>query len=221
MEKIISILLSMLVDYLIIATIINSFLLGVLHFRFSIKCRKKEFVIKKANRIDLQKKYDCSAFSSAYILRHWDIEAQGNKLYEIISNKTKDGLVPPKGILNMLSHYGFKVKYCASNITALKNEVSKGNPVIVMIRVRTDENWLHFVPVVGYDEQHIFLAESMADFINCDELYYNRKISIEEFKSLWNTSMLKMPLYRNTYISAFKKHFNEPQNRASVSEYGV
>lgn len=183
--------------------------MGVLHFHFSIKCRKKEFVIKKPNRIDLQKNYECSAFSSAYFLRHRDIEAQGNKLYETISNKTKDGLVSPKGILNMLSHYGFKAKYCAGNITALKNEVSKGNPVIVMIRVRADENWLHFVPVVGYDEQHIFLAESMADFINCDEPYYNRKIPIKEFKTLWNTSMLKMPLYRNTYIATFKNHFNE------------
>ena len=221
MGKIILILLSTLVNYLIIATIIDSFLMGALHFHFSIKCRKKEFVITKPNRIDLQKNYECSAFSSAYFLRHRDIEAQGNKLYETISNKTKDGLVSPKGILNMLSHYGFKVKYCSGNITALKNEVSKGNPVIVMIRVRADENWLHFVPVVGYNEQHIFLAESMADFVNCDEPYCNRKIPIKEFKTLWNTSMLKMPLYRNTYISIFKNHFNEPQNRASVSGYGA
>jgi len=193
------ILLSMLVNYVIITTIVDSFLMGALHFHFSMKCRKKEVVITKENRIDLQSGYRCSAFSSAYILRHWDIEEHGDNLYEIIPNKTKDGYVYPRGILNLLSQYGFKIKYCTGNIAALKNEVSKGNPVIVMIRIQTDKNWLHYVPVVGYDEQYIFIAESLADFVNCNEQYYNRKIPINEFKKLWNTSMLKMPFYRNTY----------------------
>ena len=148
-------LLSTLINILIIITIANSFQMGALHFHFSGKCRQKEFVITKANRIDLQKGYECSGFSSAYILRHWDIEEQDSKLYEIIPNKANTGLVSPKGILNILSRYCLKVKYCAGNIAALKNEVSKGNPVIVMIRVLPDQNWLHFVPVVGYDEQYI------------------------------------------------------------------
>lgn len=195
------ILFLMLINYVIITTIVDSFLMGVLHFRFSMKCRKKEFVVTKANRIDLQSGYKCSAFSSAYILRHWDIEKDGNNLYDVIPNKMKDGYVYPKGIMNLLSQYDFKVKYCAGNITALKNEVSKGNPVIMMIRIQTDKNWLHYVPVVGYDEQYIFIAESLADFVNCNEQYYNRKISINEFRKLWNTSMLKMPFYRNTYYS--------------------
>ncbi len=66
-----------------------------------------------------------------------------------------------------------------------KNEVSKGNPVIVMIRIQTDKSWLHYVPVVGYDEQYIFIAESLADFANSNEQYYNRKISVKEFKELY------------------------------------
>ena len=200
----IAILISTLANYLIITTIVDSFLMGALHFHFSIICRKKEFVITKANRIDLQNGYQCSAFSSAYILRHWDIEEHGDNLYEVIPNKKKDGCVYPRGILNLLSQYGFNVKYCAGNIAALKNEVSRGNPVIVMIRIQTDKNYLHFVPVVGYDEQYIFIAESLADFVNSNEQYYNRKILVKEFKKLWNTSMLKMPFYRNTYITISK-----------------
>lgn len=195
------ILLSTLVNSVIITTIIDSFLMGALHFHFSVKCRKKEVVITKANRIDMQNGYECSAFSSAYVLRHWDIEEHGDALYKVIPNKMKDGCVYPRGIRNLLSQYGFQVKYFAGNIAALKNEVSKGNPVIVMIRVRTDKNWLHYVPVVGYDEQYIFIAESLENFVNSDEQYYNRKISVKEFKKLWNTSMLKMPFYRNTYIT--------------------
>lgn len=178
--------------------------MGALHFAFSNKCRKKEAVITKTNRVDIQSGYKCSAFSSAYILRHWDIEEHGDNLYEIIPNKMKDGYVYPKGILKLLPQYGLNVKYCAGNITALKNEVSAGNPVIVMIRIQTDKNWLHYVPVVGYDEQYIFVAESLEEFVNCDEQYYNRKIPIREFEKLWNTSMLKMPFYKNTYITAYK-----------------
>lgn len=74
----------------------------------------------------------------------------------------------------------------------------------MMIRIQTDKNYLHFVPVVGYDEQYIFIAESLADFVNSNEQYYNRKILVKEFKKLWNTSMLKMPFYRNTYITISK-----------------
>ena len=198
------ILLSTLVNTVIIITIADIFLMGGLHFHFSIKCRKKEVVITKANRIDLQNGYQCAAFSSAYILRHWDIEEHGDNLYEVIPNKMRDGCVYPRGILNILSQYCFKIKYCAGNIATLKNEVSKGNPVIVMIRIQTDKNYLHFVPVVGYDEQYIFIAESLADFVNSNEQCYNRKISVKEFKKLWNTSMLKMPFYRNTYITISK-----------------
>lgn len=219
MKIAIVILLITLVNYLIITTIVDSFLMGVLHFQFSMKCRKKEFSVTKANRIDLQNGYRCSAFSSAYILRHWDIEEHGDNLYEVIPNKMRDGCVYPRGILNILSQYGFKVKYCAGNIAALKNEVSKGNPVIVMIRIRTDKSWLHYVPVVGYDEQYIFIAESLADFANSDEQYYNRKISVKEFKKLWNTSMLKMPFYRNTYITITVGTYRRRSQAAESSQH--
>lgn len=194
-----------IINYLIITTITDGILMGVPWIRFSGKCNRNQFVIARENRIDFQNGYQCAAFSSAYILRHWNIEADGNNLYKIIPNKTKDGCVYPKGIQNLLSQYGFKVKYCSGNINALKNEVRKGNPVIVMIRVHADKNWLHYVPVVGYDEQHIFIAESLNEFVNCRENYYNRKIENEKFRKLWNTSMMKMPFYRNTYMTVEKQ----------------
>lgn len=194
------ILLLLFVNYLVITTIVDCILMGRLHFCFVLKCGKKSFVIAEENRIDLQDGYKCSAFASAYVLRHWGIEANGNDLYEIIPNKMKNGYVYPKGIQNLLHQYGLRVKYCSGNLSALKNEVSKGNPVIVMIRIRPDRDWLHYVPVVGYDEENIFVAESLNEFENCSEQFYNRKIPIREFKKLWNTAMLKMPVYRNTYM---------------------
>lgn len=191
-----------LANFFLITTIVDCVLMGKLHFHFATKCRKKQFVISGANRIDIQDGYKCSAFSSAYLLRHWGVEAGGNELYGLMPNKMKDGYVYPKGIQKLLPQYGFRVKYCAGNIAALKNAVSIGSPVIVMIRIRPDKNWLHYVPVVGYDEENIFVAESLAELANCDGQSYNRKIPIGEFKKLWNTAMLKLPLYRNTYMTA-------------------
>lgn len=193
-------------NYFIITTIVDSVLMGVLHFRFTLKCIENKFIITQENRIDLQDGYKCSAFSSAYVFRHWNIEENGNHLYEVMPNKMRDGYVYPKGIQKLLPQYGFRTKYCIGNINSLKNEVSKGNPVIVMIRVQTGKNWLHYVPVVGYDEHYIFIAESLKELVNCENGYYNRKIEIKEFKKLWNTSMIKMPLYRNTYIVAYKEN---------------
>lgn len=190
-----------LANYFIITTIVDCVLMGKLHFHFAIKCKKKQFIITEENRIDLQNGYKCSAFSSAYLLRHRGVAANGNELYEIMPNKMKDGYVYPKGILNLLPQYGLHVKYCSGSLTALKNEICKGTPVIVMLRIRPDRDWLHYVPVVGYDEETIFVAESLAELVNCNEPSCNRKIPIEEFKKLWNTAMPKMPLYRNTYFS--------------------
>lgn len=194
-----------LINYIIITTVVDGILMGVPHLRFSLKSNKNKFIIDKTNSIDLQHGNKCSAFAAAYVLRHFDTQENGNSLYEIIPDKMKDGTVYPKGILKLLPRYGCKVRYCIGNITALKNEVCKGNPVIVLIRTQRDKNLLHFVPVVGYDEQYIFIAESLEKLVNCKEQYYNRKIAVEEFKKLWNTSMVKMPLYRNTYITAYKK----------------
>lgn len=78
--------------------------------------------------------------------------------------------------------------------------MQKGNPVIVMIRVQKDKDWLHYVQVVGFDEEHVFLAESLSKLINCKKVLYNRRLRNEEFLQLWNTAMLKQPFYKNTYF---------------------
>lgn len=200
MEILLYIVILSIIVFYIITIIVDIILLGKLTIKISRKCNKKKFIIKSKNRIDIQNGYKCSAFSSAYVLRHYGIETYGDELYKIIPNKMQDGYVYPKGIQNLLPQYGFRVRYCTGNLNALKNEICKGNPIIVMIRVFTDKNWLHYVPVVGYDEENIFLAESLPELVNCDKEYYNRKIKNSEFIKLWNTSMIKMPFYRNTFM---------------------
>lgn len=193
------------VNYLLITTLVDWLLMGIAVPHFSKNHFPQSFSVTQKNRIDFQQNLECSAFSSAYILRHFGLDANGKELYQIMPNKMKSGYVYPKGICNLLNRYGLYTKYRIGNLNALKKEVSKGNPVIVLIRIEKSSKALHYVPVVGYNEKEIYLAESLEYLSNCEEKHYNRKIAIQEFKMLWNTSMLKMPLYRNTYIAVEKK----------------
>lgn len=204
-ESVAGLLLIILMNYLIITNIVNIILLGAFSFRFSAGCHTEQFVITKENRIDMQKGFQCSAFSTAYVLRHFDKEVDGGTLYSVMPHKMKSGYVYPKGVYDMLRSYGMKVKYCRGNLNALKVDLQKGNPVIVMIRVQKDKDWLHYVPVVGFDEEHVFLAESLSELINCKNVLYNRRLRNEEFLQLWNTAMLKQPFYKNTYFVAKSK----------------
>lgn len=205
MEIVAGLLLIILINYLIITNIVDIILLGAFSFRFSAGCHTEQFVITKENRIDMQKGFQCSAFSTAYVLRHFDKEVDGGTLYSVMPHKMKSGYVYPKGVYDMLRSYGMKVKYCRGNLNALKVDLQKGNPIIVMIRVQKDKDWLHYVPVVGFDEEHVFLAESLSELINCKNVLYNRQLRNEEFLQLWNTAMLKQPFYKNTYFVAKSK----------------
>ena len=161
------------------------------------------YLIQQNNRIDFQKNTECAAFSTAYVLRHFGREAAGEELYPHFPSKTRGGNVYPKGIRTVLRKMGLKTNYYKGNINTLKYEISKGNPVIVFIKVQKDHNILHFVPVVGYDEEYIYLSESLRNLVNCDDEHerYNRKVPIHEFKKLWNVKRIHMLFYSNTYIA--------------------
>jgi len=198
-------LLITIVNYLLLTTMVNIILMGRLSVHITKGTVRKNDMVTKENRIDFQTGLMCAAFSSAYLLRHYGIEARGEVLYQNMPCKMKTGHVYPKGIKKVLSAYGIEATYCMGNLNALKAELNKGNPVIVMIRVRTDKHWLHYVPVVGYDEKYIYLAESMEEYANHRGGYYNRRMKINKFRRLWNTSMLMLPLYKNTFFKTKKK----------------
>ena len=189
-----------LAEILFVTTIINCILMGFPLPGFSLRKYPKDFLIKKENLFPIQKKRECSAFASAYVLRHFGKPADGFELYKSMPYQWADGNVSPKGIRKLFSSKAFHTKYRFGGISSLKQEVSKGNPVIVFIRVYHKKSPLHFVPIVGYDKDYLYIAESQKNLINCNHPYYNRKVSIKDFRKLWNTSMLKMPLYRNIYI---------------------
>lgn len=193
--------------WIIISTIINVYLMTLPIPALRKRDYPAQYLVKRNNRIDIQNKRECAAFSTAYVLRHFGMESDGEELYINFPSKMKSGNVYPKGIRTMLRKKGFKTTYYKGNINTLKYEVSKGTPVIVFIKVRKDQNYLHFVPVVGYDKEYIYLSESIRHLVNCngDNKGYNRKVPIDEFKKLWKVKNINMPLYSNTYITVDTK----------------
>ncbi len=51
--------------------------------------------------------------------------------------------------------------------------------------------------VVGYDQKNIYLVDSIKENVNVDNPNYNRILTEEEFKEVWDTNML---LSSNIYI---------------------
>ncbi|MEC1375519.1 cysteine peptidase family C39 domain-containing protein [Heyndrickxia oleronia] len=189
--------------WMIISIIINAHLMTLPIPIFRKRDYPTNYLIKRNNRIDLQNNRECAAFSTAYVLRHFGMEADGDELYTNFSSKMKSGNVYPKGIRTVLREKGFKTIYYKGNINSLKYEVSKGIPVIVFIKVHKDRKNLHFVPVVGYDTEYIYLSESLSQLVNCndDNKSYNRKVPINEFGKLWNVKNVNMLFYSNTFIT--------------------
>ena len=188
----------------IINTIIITCLLDGLIIGFAMPAKrrqyKREFMLKTPNRFDYQTGTECSGFSSAYVLRSFGIEADGRELYAKIPYKIPGGAVLPGVLRKEISRRGLKVRYVKGNLETLKADLSEGKRVIVFIRTRTDKRWLHFVPIVGYDEENIYIAESMGSLVNCKEEHSNRRLTNEEFLKFWDTREIYMPFYRTTYL---------------------
>lgn len=94
--------------WFIITTSINAYLMT-----FPIPVLRKRnypatYLIQQTNRIDFQNNTECAAFSTAYLLRHFGKEADGETLYTHFPSKTRAGNVYPKGIRTMLRKKAMK-----------------------------------------------------------------------------------------------------------------
>lgn len=195
-------MIAILLIYVFNMTIGDIFFCGFARPKLRRKVKQKSYLIKQRNRFAYQQYMECSGYSSAFLLRHFGMEAEGVTIYEQMPYKMKNGYVFPRSIPKVLHRYGIQAQYQIGNIATLKNEIAKGSPVITLIRYQVGKNWLHYLPIVGYDEEYIYAVDSLKDQVNCETSeYYNRRIPVKEFKKLWNTSMFIMPLYRNTYYA--------------------
>ena len=144
------------------------------------------------NHIDYQTDGKCAAYAAAYLLRHFGEDADGEALFPEL--KRTLGFVSANSVVDVFEQHGYPAKACHGSIDTLKQRLSEGNPIIVFIRIPGDT---HYAVVVGYDEQHIYLADSLAENANASDARYNRVLKAEDFEAVWKTGT---PLPDNIYI---------------------
>ena len=153
----------------------------------------KEFSIEVSNNyIDFQVENECSAYASAYVMRHLGRQVAGSELYDDIDRVL--GFVSVNSVVSLFQSYGYTAKAYHGDNSTLKQRLISGVPVIAFIRTPDDT---HYVVVVGYDENFIYLVDSISDNANANGGWYNRKLSTEEFDAIWKTNMYPV---ENIYI---------------------
>lgn len=151
------------------------------------------FCASAGNRIDCQTDGKCAAYAAAYLLRHFGEDADGEALFPEL--KRPLGFTPANSNADVLERHGYQAKACHGSIDTLKQRLAGGKPIIVFIRIPGDT---HYAVAVGYDEQYIYLADSLAENANASDARYNRVLTIEDFGAVWKTGTL---LPDNIYIT--------------------
>lgn len=153
----------------------------------------ESYLIEKNNNyFDYQDGNDCAAFATSYLLRHFGENLQAGDIRKKI--KRTFGFVFPPAITNFFKEKGYKEISYSGNLHTLKHELTKCNPVIVLINFKNDT---HYAVVVGYDQKNFYLVDSLKENVNVNNPNYNRMLTEEKFKEVWNTNML---LSSNIYI---------------------
>ncbi|MGL4335308.1 MAG: C39 family peptidase [Turicibacter sp.] len=158
----------------------------------------KIYAIKDENLFETQVKNECSAFSSAYILRHFGIEATGLQVYEEFDFKLPiSGYVLPKGILNYFDKLPIQVEMYTGTLETLKSHLVQDVPVVVLVGDRL--NWQHYMTVVGYDENlnELYIFDSLKDFDENSDFPGNRTMNTDYFLSMWNNGL---PVFNQLYF---------------------
>ncbi len=152
------------------------------------------FCTSSENRIDYQADGKCAAYAAAYLLRYFGEEADGEELFPKL--KRPFGFTPANSIADVFEQYGYQAKAYRGSVDTLKQRLTEGNPIIVFIRIPGDT---HYAVVVGYDEQYIYLADSLAENANALGAQYNRVLTTDDFEAVWKTETL---LPDNIYITS-------------------
>ena len=146
-----------------------------------------EYMITTENEIQKQYRYECGAYSTAYVLRSLGEDVDSKEFYDSLEPKGKDGSVPYEAMQAGVERYGYELESGMISLAALKYEISRGVPVIVGMEIAPGNSLPHFLPIVGYDDEYIYAAESVGIYANEKGDHYNRKIKTDTFKELWKT----------------------------------
>ena len=172
---------------------------------FALKMNKDLFYRQTLN--------NCGPYS---VMAAVNILREEEKDPEILSKEIKwriyKKLTFPQGVINLLHKYKIRTKeYILKSksddekIQWIKQTVSKGNPIIVLIKVH---HVLHYVTILGYDGKGFMLYDSMQEknsenqrktIVDEKCIEGNRYYTYEEFIKLWNDGGYKL-FFRNWAI---------------------
>ncbi|MGN0327678.1 MAG: C39 family peptidase [Lachnospira sp.] len=156
-----------------------------------------KFVYSQDNRYAYQSGEDCAGYATAYVLRNEGIEAEGEAVYKNMGRFF--GKVAVHNIIDEFQKYDITARAYHGNIDTLKSRISEGKPVIALVTITIGTHkGLHYLVVVGYDSEYIYLADSTGPKTNIfDKQQYNRKVTYREFEELWETNIYPV---NNIYI---------------------
>ena len=154
------------------------------------------FCETSGNHIAQQTDGKCAAYASAYVLRHFGEPADGETVYPEI--KRTLGFVSAKSIVAFFEARGYSAQAYHGDIGTLKQSLAAGVPVIAFVSVPGDT---HYLVVVGYDAQYLYLADSLAQTTDSCDTPYNRKLTTAEFEAIWHTDT---PLSDKIYVVVSK-----------------
>ena len=146
-----------------------------------------KYIISPNPAPDTQSTFECAGCSSAYLLRFYGENVNGVELFHqpTFPCKHSEGAYPKCfKVLFEEQYTDYTAEYYTGTTDDLKNAVSQGTPVIVLL---FNGKTLHYVPVVGYDEEHIFIQDSVDEYRNVDDSKdFNRSVETAEFDKMWN-----------------------------------
>lgn len=147
------------------------------------------YIISPNPAPDTQTSCECSACSSAYLLRFYDEQADGVKLYHnpLFPCKHTEGAFPRCfKVLFEEQYKNYKTEYYNGTTDDLKNAISQGIPVITLLMYNHGKS-MHYVPIVGYDEKYFYIQDSVEKYRNVENnKSYNEALEISTFDSMWN-----------------------------------
>ena len=150
------------------------------------------FCETSGNHIAQQTDGKCAAYASAYVLRHFGEPADGEIVYPEIRRTL--GFVSAKNIAAFFEARGYSAQAYHGDIVTLKQRLTAGVPVIAFVSIPNDT---HYLVVVGYDAQYLYLADSLPQTADGGETPYNRRLTTAEFEAIWHTDT---PLSDNIYV---------------------
>lgn len=124
----------------------------------------------------------CSAYAASCLLRYLGKDCDPKKLYDRFG-RLPEGSALPDSVGKVI---GAKLK-SRGIIEDLEAMIDKDMPVLVLCFYDESPDWnnLHYLLVTGYDEDNIYLADSLHA---SGRRQYNRIVSRETFLRMWDTS---------------------------------